>query len=108
MRDELGRCISLCKGNLIDADDLDGVDGICMDYGIDSGDRPEERIAFCKLVLKVMDEDVAVGVRTAACKVVGTYCTYKMCATSQFAAMVTGSLLAAAGDSTGSFWPSRR
>jgi len=54
MRDELKRCVSLCKGNLIEIDDLDGVDGICMDYGIDSGDRPEDRISFCKLVLKVM------------------------------------------------------
>jgi len=55
IRDELRKCISLCKGNLIEADDLDGVDGICIDYGIDSGERPEDRLAFCKLVLKVMD-----------------------------------------------------
>lgn len=54
-RDELRKCISLCKGNLIERDDLDGVDGVCIDYSIDSGEEPQDRIAFCEMVLDVMD-----------------------------------------------------
>jgi DNA helicase-2/ATP-dependent DNA helicase PcrA len=54
-RDEMRKCISLCKGNLVERDDLDAVDGVCIDYGIDSGDDPKDRIAFCKIVLDAMD-----------------------------------------------------
>lgn len=54
MRDELRRCISLCKGCLIEHDDLDGVDGVCIDYSIDAGEKPDERIVFCKIVLDAM------------------------------------------------------
>lgn len=54
-RDELRKCVSLCKGNLIERDDIEAVDGVCLDYGIDSGEKPEDRIAFCKTVLDVMD-----------------------------------------------------
>lgn len=54
-RDEMRKCISLCKGNLVERDDLDAVDGVCIDYGIDSGDEPKDRIAFCKIVLDAMD-----------------------------------------------------
>lgn len=55
MRDELRKCVSLCKGNLIEHDDVDGVDGICIDYSIDAGEDPKDRLAFCKIVLDVMD-----------------------------------------------------
>jgi superfamily I DNA/RNA helicase len=54
-RDEMRRCVSLCKGNLVENGDLDAVDGICIDYGIDSGEKPEDRIAFCKIILEAMD-----------------------------------------------------
>ena len=54
LRDELRKCISLCKGNLIDHDDLDGVDGVCIDYSIDAGEDAKDRIKFCQTVLDVM------------------------------------------------------
>jgi len=55
MRDELRKCVSLCKGNLIEHDDIDSVDGICIDYQIDAGEDPKDRLTFCKIVLDVMD-----------------------------------------------------